>query len=170
MTVSMKAITLTQPFASLIACGAKSVETRGYHLASVRPGEDLAIHAAAGWKLRDRQTCSEDPFASTLLQAYRQGHLTAVQMRDFPKNLPRGCVVAIARFVRCIAITPEYIQRLSPRERAFGFYRPGRYAWELEEVRPIVPVPATGHLYVWGWTPPSEIEVLPSLPVTSGNA
>ena len=42
----MKALTLTQPWASLVACGAKTIETRSWRTPYRGP---VAIHAAKGF-------------------------------------------------------------------------------------------------------------------------
>ncbi|GIK37899.1 MAG: hypothetical protein BroJett011_17320 [Chloroflexota bacterium] len=41
-------------------------------------------------------------------------------------------------------------------ERSFGDYTPGRWAWRLEQIRPLAaPVPATG---AWGlWPAPADL-------------
>jgi hypothetical protein len=41
---------------------------------------------------------------------------------------------------------------LSPSEKAFGDYTPGRYAWLLADVRRLPePIPARGALGLWEW-------------------
>lgn len=32
-----------------------------------------------------------------------------------------------------------------------GDYRLGRYAWVLEDIKPISPIPAKGHLGIWNY-------------------
>lgn len=68
----MKAITISQPFASLIASGEKWVENRRWHCGHRGP---LAIHAGKG-----------------------KQYLTAHELQRYPT----GCIVAIADMIACI--------------------------------------------------------------------
>lgn len=151
----MKALTLTQPWATLIALGAKTFETRGW---STNYRGPLAIHAAKGLggfkaypdervtaaELRRRfvSLCGEEPFASVLTGA-----------RLVPADLPLGAVVAIGWVSQC-APTESVRKYLRNNGRldeiSFGDYSDGRYAFELVDVGALPrPVPATGALGLW---------------------
>lgn len=79
--------------------------------------------------------------------------------------LPLGTVVATCKLVACVPtaiLQYNGIHRLSDvltinmteQERAFGDYEDGRWAWVLEDVKPLaVPVPAKGALGLWEWKP-----------------
>lgn len=149
----MRALTLTQPWASLVAGGAKRIETRSW---KTRYRGPLAIHAAKGLGgLPDEQTerglaelCHSEPFESALAEIIRPTFATG--------ELPRGAFVAVAELVDIVptarinfAMTvvgidlPEEIER----ERAFGNYAVGRFAWILDRVRPLsAPLPFSGSL------------------------
>jgi hypothetical protein len=138
----MKAITLTQPWATLVAIGAKTIETRSWRTNYRGP---LAIHAAMGWKKENvKLTVLCEPFRTILRDA------------DYPlfSLLPRGCVVAVADLVDCFT-TDEGMQwgnRNIFLETAFGDFSPGRYAWALENIRALPkPIPAKGALGLWDW-------------------
>lgn len=148
----MKALTLTQPYATLIAVGAKKIETRGWSTSFRGP---LAIHAAkglgpVGGKRGLAELCTDDPFFGALIDAgYRAG-----------KPLPMGAIVAVCRLVDCEStdILPvgygrgEGVWWLTPEERAFGNYNPGRYAWLLADIRALPePIPCKGALWLWEW-------------------
>jgi activating signal cointegrator 1 len=60
----MKALSLWQPWATLVAIGAKRLETRGYWPYAYRG--DLAIHAARRWTQELRALCESEPFRSLL--------------------------------------------------------------------------------------------------------
>jgi hypothetical protein len=140
----MKAITLTQPWATLVAIGAKRIETRTW---STNYRGPLAIHAAKGFPRDAIELALEEPFRSTLARA-------GVKRLD---DLPRGAVVATARLVECRSTTPDmidgsWVAGLSDLEDAFGDYSPGRYGWVLADVEPLAePVPARGALGLWNW-------------------
>ncbi len=154
----MKALAIQQPYATLLTLGEKRVETRSWQPTTLRPGELLAIHAAKNWwrgEIGGRELAATDPFASALARGCSRGLLASPD----PTDLPRGCVLAVARFVRCIPTDGPEAAHLSAQERAFGFYGPGRFGWVLEEVRPLrEPIPAKGMLGLWEWEPPTDLE------------
>jgi len=132
----MKALTLTQPWASLVAISAKKIETRSWSTTYRGP---LAIHAAKGWTREDRELIFEEPF---------QEYLRLAGFRS-PADFPLGAVLAIVDLVGCdlirYAIPPE-------PERSFGNYEVGRSAWKMANLRRLlVPVPAKGALGLWEW-------------------
>ena len=140
----MKALTLTQPWATLVASGAKRIETRSWRTNYTGP---LAIHAAKGFPAECRDLCHHDPFLPSLVHA---GFRSTAE-------LPRGVIVAVAQLVRCVAIdditpSPDELARLggAPHEWAFGDYSPGRHAWLLHDVRALQPQPQVrGALGLW---------------------
>lgn len=149
----MKAITLTEPWAALVALGAKSIETRSWRTPHYGP---IAIHAAKGFPggAGARSLCMEQPFRRVLLEGgYRLGE---------DHNLPLGAVVATAYLVTCIRLDGDATVRdvllLSEarHERDFGDYSVGRYAWVLRDVAALPePIPARGALGLWEWEPPA---------------
>jgi hypothetical protein len=150
-----RALTLTQPWASLIAVGAKGLETRGWRTAHRGL---LAIHAAKGFPADARSLCLpasgplRSPFRAALQAA---GYNPPVWdgRRYTTGDLPLGAVVATAELVVVMRTTdPRLRAKLSEQERAFGDFSPGRYAWVLGNVRPLPePIPAKGALGLWQW-------------------
>lgn len=151
----MKALSLTQPWATLVAQGAKRIETRSWPTSYRGP---LVIHASKGlpgW-VADAVR-SEPQFAAVL------GNLFDPRGKVLG-TLPRGHVIAVCQLVsvKFIRANEEgwewtgptgarYSYPITDRERAFGDYTPGRYAWLLAYMQPIVPVPAKGALGLWEW-------------------
>lgn len=136
----MKAITIHQPWASLVACGAKKIETRSWPTSYRGP---IAIHAGAKWEMYRRELTYREPFHSALWPNMTKEEL-ALNGYGRTQLLPVGAVIAIADLVDCIAMTDEWIGNLPQQELAFGWYDIGRYAWMLENVRRIEPIPARG--------------------------
>lgn len=153
----MKALTLTQPWASLVAIGAKRIETRSWGTAY---RGTLAIHAAKGWTPEAVDLFFKEPFRSVLLAAgYKLFSL-----------LPRGAMVAKCELVSVKEIGPrkenevdgwewrgpdgtQNVFDIDQQEFCFGDYTPGRRAWLLHHVQRLVePVPARGALGLWEWT------------------
>lgn len=135
----MKAITITQPWATLVAIGAKRYETRGWKTAW---RGRLAIHAAKGFPGWAKELVTDGPSYDALVA----GGLVGIV-----EELPLGAVIATAELVD-IRRVEDVRDGLDERERAFGNYDDGRFAWELREVRMLpVPVAARGALSLWEW-------------------
>lgn len=99
----MKAITLTQPWATLMAAGEKSIETRGWSPASLHMAEPVAIHAGKGLGEMDVyqfvHLCKRELFRIALVRAHRRGLIVPQEPGTLmPRDLPRGAVVAVAEF------------------------------------------------------------------------
>lgn len=139
----MKALTVYEPWASLISLGEKKIETRSWYTKYRGP---IAIHAAATRKPEYVNLAWEEPFFTAL----------ASPMEDAPGKVGiryhLGCILAIANLVNCIPITPEFCASLSDKERAFGDYTFGRFAWVLEDIRRLAePITARGRQRIWNW-------------------
>ena len=118
----MKALSLIQPWASLVICGAKKIETRSWQ---TKYRGKLAIHASKSTKYVDLR--DEEPFLTAL--------------RD--ETLHFGCVLGFAELWNVKEITETNLPR--EPERSFGDYEFGRYAWFLRNVvRLPEPIPAKG--------------------------
>ena len=171
----MKALTLHQPFASLVAIGAKRIETRSWSTSYRGP---LAIHASA--KGPRTEADGTKAFDAALLAAYRAG----IEVEQIAP-LPYGAVVATCRLVdvvpiaakpngeTCVAPGEDGVMRAWHRfevnaggggwygdpstgeEAAFGDFTPSRYAFLLADVEPLdPPVPAKGRQGLWTWAYP----------------
>lgn len=136
----MKALSLLQPWASLIAVGAKKIETRSW---STKYRGPLAIHASKKLTEDQRLLCLSEPFYSTL---------TNIGISVINFNFPLGAVVSTCNLVDCIKMTPEFIESIKSPELDFGVYAVGRYAWILEDIKSLdKPIPAKGALSLWEW-------------------
>lgn len=142
----MKALSILQPWAGLIACGAKRVETRSWPPPEELIGQRIAIHASkrlvvdAGWEALEAAG-----FQPTWAHA-----------------MPRGCIVGTAilgAFGRISddGITPFRLRaRDSRTERLLGDWSPGRWLWALDDAQALLrPIPCRGALRLW--TVPPEL-------------
>lgn len=130
----MKALTLYQPWASLIACGVKTIETRSWATSYRGP---LLIHAAktipAGW--RDEAEYLARRFEEKLKSV-------CVEISQHWRSLPMGRVVAIADLHDCLATAgPGHLEgtrgvvEISQANEETGSFGPGRVGWMLSNVR-----------------------------------
>ncbi len=143
----MRALSLWQPWASLIALGVKTIETRGWSTAYRGP---LLIAST-------RSAPVPLSFAVPLL---------AVSEADAPltvtlKGLPVGMALAVATLVDVVPTTTtltrgggrlesgRFVWRL-PEQAPFGDFSPGRFAWLLADIEPLpTPVPVRGRQGLW---------------------
>lgn len=169
----MKALTLTEPFATLVAIGAKTIETRTWATPYRGP---LAIHAGKGFNSEDLQFAEHNEFCRSALEAARvtifpHGHGRGFVWGAFPES--RGHVLAIANLVGCYAMASPEISgagyftpdgagdfrfvEASASDVALGVWKLGRFAWVLEDARRFEnPIPARGAQSLWEWEPPAE--------------
>jgi len=137
----LKAITLYEPYASLMAIGAKRNETRGCRT-SLRG--DIAIHAA-----KKDYGCSE-AVGYAAVKAFRDRGL-----EPSPDTL--GCIVAVVNLYDVQPAERVY-PTSSAEELAFGNYLCGRWIYLTHTVRRLAkPVPCRGYQSI-GWTVPPDVE------------
>lgn len=130
----MRALTLIEPWASLVALGLKTVETRSWRPPESLIGDRIAIHAS-----KSREAI-EDGTASRLF------HLAGLET---PDSWPFGCIVAVAQIER-VQRTEDARAIISSKEESFGNYSPGRFAWHFDGiVRLSKPLPTRGMLGLW---------------------
>lgn len=137
----MKALTLWQPWASLLAYREKKVETRGWQTKYRGP---VAIHSALAiprW-LGDSRN-SQDFHDAMMKIAYANGM--------FETGMPKGVILAVGDLV-AIEPTEKVRDDLSPQELLFGNYEDGRFAWFFENVRRFdAPISVKGNRMLWNW-------------------
>lgn len=144
----MKALTIMQPWASLVLCGAKKYETRSW--ATSFRGR-LAIHSSKTYPAWARETANDSPFKEQL------------ESHGVVGELPLGCVIGIVDLVDVVT-TESLVEmwKIKARglplssedqfERDFGDYGNGRFAWRMKVLDWFqYPLPARGALGLWNW-------------------
>ena len=151
----MKTLTLTQPWATLVAIGAKRIETRSWKTEYRGP---LAIHAAKSFPAYAKDCAQNARVFRRALgwpeppSPITQEWLDAIKCSLYA--LPLGQVLATCRLTACTPtevldngsnVFSVSLPQLSEQEKAFGNYETGRYGFTLEDIEPLkVPVPAKG--------------------------
>ena len=131
----MKALTILQPYASLIMARLKRYETRSWR-PGITSGEVLAIHAGAQWY-------SDTPLA-----------VCNIATRNGVVWFPRGVILGTVKYVG-IHSTNMVRDGLSADELQCGDFSDGRWAWEIAVVEVFdPPIPAKGKQRLWEWTRP----------------
>lgn len=163
----MRALTIWEPWAILIAVGAKRFETRAWTPGEVA-GETIALHAGKRFTSEERSIAQTAPFAR-LLRAH--GYGPTLGLRD----LPLGAIVGVATLVH-VYPTPlrdgswvaypsgTVIPPEEEDERALGDYSPGRFAWRFTDARVLpTPIPCRGYQGLWTVPPFVEAQVIDQL-------
>jgi hypothetical protein len=153
----IKAITIWQPWASLIAIGAKPYEFRSWAAPASLHGRRIAIHAGARPVRRDEvsellirlhgdeawTTCLKPELAIPLLE----------RIRTSPGCVARSAVVCTAILrqpKRGFDIVGEFGGQLNDSDRAEHC----NWAWPLTDIQPVVPaVDVKGAQGFWNWQP-----------------
>jgi hypothetical protein len=178
----MKALTVRQPWASLIAASAKTIETRSQRTHHRGP---LAIHAGL-----HRPVEGEDVGDWWWCWDVDQGVIVR-QSKWAEHPAPLGAVVAVVEVVDCVPIlhrdddlAEAWMPHVAPNHQGhlwhwqgcnpeigdptwsvsditdqlpYGDFTPGRWAWLLADARPLlVPISCRGAQGLW--TVPDDIE------------
>lgn len=155
---STRMLTLWNPWAALVAIGAKGVETR--HWATDYRGP-LAIHAA---KTKEHmanlhpamvEALKEDGYSFDPVLGWTKG----CPFEDSYEELPFGAVVCVVDLVDCIA-TEKLMRdgKISTYEAHFGNYAAGRFGFVLENPRRLKkPLPYRGS-QKWGRVDLTDVE------------
>ena len=146
----MKALTLYQPWASLIAHGVKTIETRSWAPTGILD-DRLAIHAG---KRVERSN----------LDPETERAIAGLYGMEWWLEVPRGEVVctALVSDLRCVLETDGEVAHLSQSSipgasptvpiDPHGDFRKGRWLWFLRDVQRLDPtVPAVGRMGLWEW-------------------
>lgn len=148
----MRAISLWQPWASLMACHAKTIETRGYptHCRGL-----VAIHAA------QKSVTVQAPIAEIMVRAL-DPNARPLQPQDYLDGLPRGVIVAVVEIYDCQPVERMKLQfkEWVEAEKHWGDFTPGRFCWLTRN--PVAlkePVPCLGKQGFFNLPPDVEAKV-----------
>lgn len=128
----MKVLSLIEPWATLIKERKKFIETRSWKT-SYR-GE-LYIHASS------KKINKRDSHTIKLLELIPN------------VSMGYGNILCKCKLVDCLYMDQKFLDEIKSKEQEFlcGEYSIGRYAWILEDIEPITPIPAKGHLNIWNY-------------------
>ncbi|WP_409029423.1 ASCH domain-containing protein [Gracilimonas sediminicola] len=156
----MKAISLWQPWASLMQTGAKQVETRSW--STNYRGPLLICSAKKGLSKADlKEQMTYFSFIEGLFPLVRNefkilGKTTSLEARDKEiEVLPFGKALCVVDLINVVPVEQVRAADYSMNEVFFGDYSEGRYAWITKNRRPIKPVPITGRQGLFN--PPEEL-------------
>ncbi|MCA0027385.1 MULTISPECIES: ASCH domain-containing protein [unclassified Mesorhizobium] len=152
----MKAVTIWQPWATLIIAGVKPYEFRSWPAPGALRGQRIAIHAGARpvrkAELADLIIRLRSPDAwSTALKPEALAMLE--RWHSNPFALPLASIVGTAVLgqpVRAFDIVSEFGAKLNDSDRD----QHSNWAWPLTEIEPLKPIqPIKGLQGFWNWRP-----------------
>lgn len=130
----MKILSLIEPYATLIKNNKKVIETRSW---KTNYRGELYIHASMS------KISKNDLNNPPLMQLIEN------------ENMNYGYIICKCKLVDCIYMTKEFINDIKEnnyQEYICGDYQVGRYAWILENVKPLKqPIKAKGRLGIWNY-------------------
>ena len=157
----MYAITLHQPWATLITLGMKNVETRSWPAPERLLGQVIAVHAGKRM-VRQPGECIEQELRDRL-------------GKEWSRAIPTGAVVATATLagmaqVEYVDLTSGHAVHEAGTEMGcvvgaartmidpWGDFRSDRWLWFLTDVKALPkPMPAVGRQGFWRWAENSDV-------------
>lgn len=129
----MKVLSLTEPYATLIKNGIKTIETRSWKT-SYRG--NLYIHAS-----------------STRIPKEYKNNKNLMSLVNI-NELNYGNIICSCELIDCIEMTDKFVKEIQKNEDEYvsGVYSKGRYAWILKDIKVLdKPIKAKGHLGIWNY-------------------
>ena len=129
----MKVLTIKEPFATLIKNKIKYIETRSW---KTNYRGELYIHAGIA------KLTSDVKKRKDLSKLYNE------------ESLNFGYIICKCNLIDCIYMTKEFIEQEKYKDYnnfIAARYEIGRYAWVLDNIEPIFPIPAKGQLGIWNY-------------------
>ncbi len=128
----MKVISIKEPFATLIAKGIKKIETRSW---KTNYRGELFIHASG----------------KQLAKEFIKNDFVLNLIKNMDMNY--GNIICKCNLVDCIYMDEGFLNYINQNQIEYnlGEYKLGRYAWIIEDVEPIYPMPAKGRLNIWNF-------------------
>ena len=125
----MKAITIKQPYASLIREGYKEYEFRTW---KTNYRGEIYIHAGKGI---DKEGMN--------------------RVKDYHLSYPSGCIIAKAKITDCVEVDEKLSQELLKKNKNVYHNlqnkKEKRYGFKIENVQKIDPIPVKGKLSLWDY-------------------
>lgn len=131
----MKALSIKEPFASLVALGIKKIETRSW---KTNYRGEIYIHASLTKNvIKDKKR--EEKLSLLLPANYK---------------FKQGNIICKAYLKDCIYMDDRFLDEIKKNETEYlcGRYEIGRYAWVLDDIKILEKeIPAKGKLGIWNF-------------------
>lgn len=125
----MKVISIKEPFATLIKDKFKKIETRSF---KTNYRGEIYIHVSG--------------------KTFAKEFLNNKYVIELSKNITPsyGYIICKANLIDCIYMDEEFLAKIKKDKQEYnlGLYEKGRYAWILNDIKPIKPIKAKGKLNI----------------------
>lgn len=128
----MKLLSIKEPYATLLMKQIKHIETRS-------------------WKTNYRGEIYIHVSGKTLEKTAKENKKIQELIKDIPMNY--GYIICKGNLVDCIYMDKEYLKKIKKDkiEHLLGDYQEGRYAWIINDIKPVKPIKAKGQLGIWNY-------------------
>lgn len=133
LSLQMKTLSIIEPWASLIKEQVKYIETRSW---KTNYRGKIYIHASL------KKVSKKDEKINKLISLLKD------------KNFKYGYIIAEATIVDCQYMDEKFLEKIKENKIEYlcGEYKIGRYAWILEDIKPLqVPIKTKGSLGLWNY-------------------
>lgn len=131
----MKVISVWQPFSSLLVKGFKIFETRTWAPPASVIGTTIGIASTKNLISAQRQAFADENFQFF----YRDLDMPAFE------TLPMGYLLGTVTLDSYELVTEEFLDDITPEERAYGWFKLGGYAWRCTNAHELKhPIPIRG--------------------------
>lgn len=134
--IRMRCISIWQPWASLMACGAKILETRGWDTKVRGP---IAIHASANKSVV--RTYAKSPYRDQP-EIHAMTEALGIPSERWEAELPFGALIGTGELIG--TMKTESAAQIYPTQRPFGDFTPGRFAHRYINLTKLAPLPIRG--------------------------
>jgi len=128
----MKALSIIEPWATLIKEKQKYIETRSW---KTNYRGEIFIHASL------KKINKNDEHIQELLKL----------IPNLEMNY--GHIICKANLIDCVYMDEKYINKIKENKKEYlcGDYQVGRYAWVLDNIEPLEPIKIKGNLGIWNF-------------------
>ena len=169
----IQGFTLHQPWASLVADGYKTVETRSWPAPPGHIGHQLAIHA--GKTLIGQSDAPEawGPYEDQLFTSMPKGAVVAIATLDdvlVIRGRQGPAPFTGIHLAVCRSLSKEGTEDIYVEVDPYGDFGVNRYLWMLRDVIPMAqPIPCSGHQRLWGLPLGIESEIKKQVRIWKGG-
>lgn len=137
----MKVISIWNPYASLLAYGCKSIETRSWPAPKSLIGQRIGIASTKQMRPEQRAVLQDEKFME---------YFSRTGLPQTLEEMPNGFLLGTIVLHSSSVIEEEDIADLTEEERLYGYFKPGFYAWRCRYPEPFFnPLPVRGAQGVW---------------------
>jgi activating signal cointegrator 1 len=145
----MKAISIWQPFATLIVRGYKIFETRTWAAPRSLIGQRIGIASTKTIRPEQRAHFNDEEF---------QRNYQRLGLPDRLEDLSHGYMLGTAIVESVELMTENFLEEVSGEEKTYGWWQEGFYAWRMVSPEEFPrPIPVRGAQGIYDWRSTGEI-------------